>query len=475
MKPQRARASWRLALLSLLCVGYAAFCLFRMPADPIRPPDAAAYLGFSPIRTLGYPVFLRVFGQKGAVVTQTLLFALALWYLSVETLRLTSSVLLSAGVIVVSILTPDLIEYHTSILTESLFMAGLLVLLALMIRFVREPSSATAALASTIAGLTATLRPTGSAFLPVLVVMVLLQWRRLPGRRLVALAAATAPLLAVVAGERIAARALHGEKLTNLMGRHLFAKAGLIEAPPPSVPSPDPLRARLNDHLTIAYAPIRDIIRRAPRDLRGTLTLYYEACLQNSCVPELGTTVPGSEDWRLDEVLREVGTQRLVRAPLNYAAQAATDYRGLWTVYKQRDPTTVPRLNAFIASRRPLPFEREAFAVNREDTLTFQPSEPVRFIQPIVIAMGWFTGGFALLGLAAAAGGRQLPQTLAVASLASLTAHAALIFSALFAAGVSRFMIGVWPTIMTAVLFGAWWILSATAQFARTRNRSAAG
>jgi hypothetical protein len=191
--------------------------------------------------------------------------------------------------------------------------------------------------------------------------------------------------------------------------------------------------------------------------------------------PELGTTLPGPDDWRVNDVLVQVGVERLVRAPLNYAAQVATDYGGLWTAYKQRDPTTVPRLNAFIASNRPLPFEREVFALKPEDTLTFKPSEAVRFLQPVVIAIGWFTGGFALLGLAAAAGGRQLPQAVSVASLASLTAHGALLFSAMFAAGISRFMISMWPTIMTAVLFGVWWILSATAQFARTRNRAAAG
>ena len=132
--------------------------------------------------------------------------------------------------------------------------------------------------------------------------------------------------------------------------------------------------------------------------------------------------------------------------------------RPLRSKYQLRHPDRVRALNGFIASHRPLPFEREAFALEAADTLEFQPSERVRYMEPAVILIGWFTGGLAMAGLAAAATRRPLPPVFAVACLASLTAHGGLLFSALLAAGISRFMIAMWPATMTAVLFGGWYL-----------------
>ncbi len=427
-----------------------------MPAGPISAPDSQVYLGFAPIVPIGYPAFLKVVGARGAVVWQPLLFSTALAFLGIETLLATSSVLLSAGVVLAPMIVPDLTTYHASILTESLFMSGLIMFLAATIRFVRMPSRPPAWLAATIAGLVTMVRSTGYALLPVLILMVLLQRRRLTGATVAILLAATWPMLALSTGERIVARVIHGDRLTSLMGRHLFAKAGLIEARPPSHPSVDAVHASLEEHLDVAYAPVRAFINRAPRDVRGVLILYYEGCLQGPCVPELGWSTPGSEDPRLNDALVQVGRERIARAPLNFAKLTATDYGSLWTAYKQRHPDTAPALNELIASNRPLPFEREAFKLNRQDTLAFQPYEPVRFIQPVVTAIGWLTGCLALLGLAAVVSGRAPSTAGSVAFLAALTAHGSLLFSALFAAGIARFIVSVWPAITTAVLFACW-------------------
>ncbi len=147
----------------------------------------------------------------------------------------------------------------------------------------------------------------------------------------------------------------------------------------------------------------------------------------------------------------------------------ATHYRSLWTIYKLRHPDRAPVLNAFIASNRPLPFETAAFGLNRDDVLEFQPSDSVRVMQPVVIVIGWLTGCLALLGLAAGAARRPLPPAVCVACLASLTAHGGLLFSALLAAGISRFMVSLWPATMSAVLF-AGWCASRSEERANIRN-----
>ena len=163
---------------------YAVYCWIMRPAGPITAPDSAGYLAFAPIHTLGYPLFLRVLGETGAIAVQPILFCLALAWLGLESLRLTSNRGLAAAVVIASLTTPDLTTYHFSLLTESLFISGTAAWLAATVRFVGDPSWVVAALAATVVGVTATIRPTGVALTPVPAVMVVLCWRRLPENRL---------------------------------------------------------------------------------------------------------------------------------------------------------------------------------------------------------------------------------------------------------------------------------------------------
>src|SRR5262249_14620620 len=140
------------------------YCWYRMPADPISAPDSAGYLGFAPIRPLGYPVFLQLLGGRGAILAQPFLYGCALAWLGLETLQITSSLLASTSVIFGATLIPDLITYHASLLTESLFMSESIAFVAALIGFVRNPSRHGAALAGTLAGLAALVRTTGFAF-----------------------------------------------------------------------------------------------------------------------------------------------------------------------------------------------------------------------------------------------------------------------------------------------------------------------
>jgi hypothetical protein len=147
----------------------------------------------------------------------------------------------------------------------------------------------------------------------------------------------------------------------------------------------------------------------------------------------------------------------------------------MWMAYKQRHPDTVPVLNALIAAHRPLPFEREAFRIDRQQTLTFEPSRAVRFIQPAVTALGWLTALLAIGGVAAALAGRPLPPALSVACVASLTAHSGLLLSAAFAAAIGRFIVSLWPAITTAALLAAWSLAAGRPRAAQAPQSPAAG
>lgn len=453
------RRDARAAVVGLLALGYVLYCLARMPVDAILTPDSAGYLAFAPIRTLGYPAFVAWLGPKGTIVAQPILFGAALAWLGLETLWLTSSLNLAMAVCLGSMMVPDLTTYHATLLTESVFMSSSIALLAAVVRFERTGAIEAVLMAATAAGLASVVRSTGLAFVPVVPVMVCLGWQRWPAsRRVRTMAAAVLPLVVLVGGERLLARAVHGEELTSLLGRHLFAKAGLTAAAPPAHPFPDALRARLETQLDVRFEPIRALLARASPDVRGVLTLYYEGCLQGRCVPELGPSLP----WggrQLNDALLDVALSRIRRAPINFARVIATDYRSLWVVVRLRHPGIGRDLRAFVAANQPLPFGREAMALGPSDTFEVQPLTALLFIQPVVTAIGWFTGALAVLGLGAAVSRRPLRPVLAVACLASLTAHGALLVSSLFAAGLARFAMVLWPAVMTAALFGVWSLL----------------
>ena len=131
-------------------------------------------------------------------------------------------------------------------------------------------------------------------------------------------------------------------------------------------------------------------------------------------------------------------------------------YRSLWTVNRLRHPDTAPALTQFIASNRPLPFEGDAFRATPDYVIAFTGDERVRYMQWGISALAILTAALALTGLVAALTGRPLPPALAIACLAALAAHGGLLFTALLAAGFSRFMIGLWPAITTAAFFGLW-------------------
>lgn len=449
--------SWKKTTVAGVCAAYAAYCWAVMPPGPISAPDSAGYLASAPIHVLGYPLLLRIAGSRGTMIVQPLLFSAALAALGVETLALTSSVVVAILIVVAPMLVPGVTAFHFSVLTESPFMAGLIAFLACAVAFVRAPSARPLGWASAAAGATATIRRTGVVLVPVLVIMLLLERRRLTRPR-AAIAATLVPVALLIGGERLAARLVHGDRLASEAGRHLYAKAALLDAPAPAERDADPTRAALQDHLGMLYAPVRELIRSAPPEVADVLSLSYEGCLQGPCVPELGLSATGSESVALQNDLTRVALARIARAPFGFLALTARDYRSLWTVFRLRQPGSAHEIARFMATHRPLPFETaDPMALGPASWPELPPVGAARAVQWIVTAIGWMTGALAIAGLCAAAAGRVPPDDLSAACIAAVAAHAGLLFSALLAAGLSRFTLGMWPAVSTSMLLGLWW------------------
>ena len=411
-----------MAIVLTLCAAYVAYCLGTNPAGPFTTPDSIRYLEAWPMYSLGYPIFLKIVGARSAIIVQPILFGAALAFLGSEIVRLTRSTWLAVAVLIATVALPQIREFHASILSESLFLSLLISFLALAIRFSYSPTWHPMVLAAMTAGLAGTVRRTGFALVPVMLVMVLLERRRLKGPQAALLfMAALAPFLAIVGAEQAIAPIVHDGHTSSLMGRHMFAKAALIDAPPGA--DADPVRAALDRHLENDYAPIRAFLASAPRDLRAALSLYYETCLQGGCVDRSREVMPNLDEAGQTRTLASAANARMARAPLAFLDLLALNYGSLWTVDRLRHPDRAERLTAFVAAHRPMPFERLAFSLEPDQVLAFHPSPRIRYAQWAITALAIWTALLALAGLIGIAMPEKLSPLFTVAALAALAAR----------------------------------------------------
>ena len=442
----------RHAAVITLAAAYGVVCVALSPPGPFTAPDSAAYLSIDPIVPPGYSLFLAITGPDAAIRMQPLMFAAALGLLGVEVLGITGSVVIALLVQLGIIAIPGLRDLHASILTESVFMSGLVAFLAAAFWYVRAPSWQRAATAAALVALTATVRRAGLALVPALVVMLVASRLRQRGAVTAKMLAAVIVPLAVILGLDVAASAvLHGDRETSLAGRHIFAKAALLDADDEADAAGDVPQTWLRNALRGTFAPVREIIAAAPPAARPTLTLYYETCLQGPCVTALRERLGDVSEARKNELFAQAGWERVRTAPLGFLRLVATHYALMWTPYHWRHPTTAVELTGYVAAHRPLPFEREAFKVAPGEPLVFVASEGVRVLQIVVAAIGVLTAVVAIWGVAAAL---RRPTTHAApiaAAVAALAAHGCLLFSAIGAAGLARFTISVLPAVVTSL------------------------
>jgi hypothetical protein len=440
-----------------LAAAYAIFCLVTNPAGPITTPDSIRYLDMWPNYPLGYAFFLKLTGEHGAIIAQPLLYGGASAWLGREIVHCTRSPALAAAVLAGSMALPQVREFHASILSESVFLSLLVILLAAAVRFMRVPSWKTMVALAIITAVAATVRRTGFAFVPVMFVMILLHRRALRGPIGQFFVAALAPLALILGIDQAAVRAIHGSEASSLMGRHMFAKAALIEAPPKqaastaSSASQAEVQRALDDQLEGRLAPIRQMLASAPPHVRAVLSLYYETCLQGGCADEARAATRESSEARQTELMGSAGLARIRRAPWNFLALTWMHYKSLWTVNRLRHPDIAADLNTFLASHRPLPYEELAMALGPDREMAFSGLGIVRYAQYAFSAIAIVTAVLAVLGLIAAGAGYRLPATIGAAAVSAIALHAGLILTALLAAGFTRFLLGLWPALVVAL------------------------
>lgn len=156
--------------------------------------------------------------------------------------------------------------------------------------------------------------------------------------------------------DRAVSKRVHGKQVSSLAGRHIYAKASLIDAEEHNRVGFTPLEHRVADLMERDFAPIRDRLRGIEDpEVFDIVRFNYEVCIQYSCSQELlrAVRVPRAE---LDRAMLKVGWKRLRRRPRIAIALAWDEYRGLWTLHPGKASASAAVYNRFLASSPPLPY-----------------------------------------------------------------------------------------------------------------------
>jgi len=161
----------------ILGVAYAVFQVISLPVTPFRLIDSTSYLNFLPIRSATYPLILRWIGPQLTMLAQPVVYATAATALSLCLMMIGRGAPLAFAVLICCFFNPEVNRCHAQIMTESLYLTAMLVFLVAVVGFFRQPGWPLAMITALVAGLAVTVRPTGYALLPVLILMVLMARR----------------------------------------------------------------------------------------------------------------------------------------------------------------------------------------------------------------------------------------------------------------------------------------------------------
>ena len=413
--------------------------------DIIIDADTPRYLDNSPMRTATYPLFLDVAYGPALLPIQLFLFAGALAWLAFYASKFLPWFVHVAMVLAVGA-NPYVWELQASVMGEALTIPLLTIIAGCVLGFLNEKRPALIVLAAVLGGLAATIRP---SLMPFMLTPLAAVWiaPKLQSRIKLSVIIVLAWMAPVVA-ERLYSRAVHGSELTSPLGRALFMKAAIIDAPPTKFQSNGHLDRRLVEVLNQDFEPVRRLIDRAPdRDVRNILEANYEPCAGFPCLMSI------VEPFNVDEAelhrrLVDIGLARLSTNPAGYLELAATEYERLWLLHPRKVPALAAKYNAFLSREAPIPFEIQLGEL-AQPTPPSQQKEIYRLNRATFIAIGILAATLTI----AFAFWRRGPLIRSSFALLIGT-QAVLIFGTLVAPGLPRYTMGQWPTLVTGVLFG---------------------
>jgi hypothetical protein len=336
-------------------------------------------------------------------------------------------------------------------MSEALTIPLLTIILGCVLGFLVQKRTALIVVAAVLGGLATTIRPPLGPFIltPLVAVWISPQIQHRIRLSVLIVLAWIAPVMV----ERGYSQTVHGSELTSPMGRALFMKSAVVDAPR-TVIQEDALDRRLIQILNDDYEPIRRLIDRSPdRDVRNILVANYEACAGYSCLMSIvePLNVPEAE---LHRRLARIGLERLSTNPMGYLELAATEYERLWLLHPRKVPALATKYNAFLAREAPIPFERQLGEI-AQPTPASEQKQIYRLNRAAFVSIGVLA---AILTLWFAFWRRGPLIQSAFALLIGM--QAVLVFGTLVGSGLPRYTMGLWPALIAAELLGLVGLLS---------------
>lgn len=445
----RLSQSWKRArriILAVIPFGIALVFWWVHPNITIDA-DTPRYLANSPFRTATYPLFLDLAYGPALLPFQLLMFAAALSWLALYSTRFLPLLVCAALVLALGA-NPYVWELQASIMSEALTIPILTIIVGCVLGFLFEKRTAQIIVAAVLGGLATTIRPPLLLFILTPLAAVWITPRIQHRHRLRLSVLIVLAWVSPVVIERVYSQAVHGPELTSPMGRALFMKSAVINAPETRFQGNDALDRRLIQFLNNDYEPVRRLVRRAPdRDVRNILVSNYEACAGYPCLMSIVEpfNVPEAE---LHRRLVRIGLARLLTNPTGYLGLAATEYERLWLLHPRKVPALASKYNAFLAREAPIPFEMQLGEI-AQPTPASEQKQLYRLNRSAFLTIGVLaailTVGFAFW--------RRGPLIQAALALLIGT-QAVLVFGVLVGSGLPRYTMGMWPSLIAAELLG---------------------
>ncbi len=436
---------------------YAIFYLLY-PADfPLLMPDSASYIEMSGTRNIGYPIFLSTCLGLGLRLTdvvwiQVAFFSVSLIFLCIQLCRAMGAILPAFVIGLLCAINPELNKFAFSILTETIFVSLTMIYLGILVRVLQNRSPYQLACLSTVAGLAYAVRPVGAAIITAALIVAFFLWLSSGRRHGLAHAAALLPLAITVGAESMLHQSIHGSRQHSLAGLHAFAKAGLVEAQVPKGIAGYEAGQILHDALEQDLENVRELIASAPTSYTARyLTVQYETFIQYRFAVE--ERAAATKAYPQGNALLQIALQRLRFGLGDYTVLTWRHYLSLWNLYDATYPGHARTVNEYLAAKAPLPLSesfREILVPARTTGVTG------RIVRPVVQGMGLTTALLAAIGLLFLVRPGQAPPFLAAAGMACLLIHGYCLLVAMTGLGIARYLLVLWPAIITALGLAVW-------------------
>ncbi len=313
------------------------------PHPNFMSPDSESYIQFAPMRTFLYPyllwAFKDVFGSYDSIIPfQIFTYCFSFGLLGEAVHRFTKKWWMGFLIVLAGLANVfNYPEFVLLILTDSLFSTLLVLFFSLLLLYFDKKKISYIAGMSTLIGIGICLRPVSYALVPLFVFILALSWPSVQQRLKMVLPAILLPILISALLQSYIHERHHGPNKNDLLGITLFAKAAMMDQPPPAqYPAPE-----FGKDLQIVMQPKLDSLKDIPdsfnrfnsyRDIEGWAQYRYPPERLRQGAAEANT-------HSVESFMFETGKAYIKEYPFSYLKNALYHDFGSWIIFDEREPS----------------------------------------------------------------------------------------------------------------------------------------